>query len=162
MRKYGLMIMVVLAGIVAFWLYRKYRVAPDVDLVQLPIENLDGSPFDKSRLNGKTLFVHYWATWCPECLQEMPSIAAACAQTDDVVFLMVSDETPDKISRYLSQHDYPMTFVRTGKRFQEMDIYTIPTTVLYNAAGTEMYSRVGGAAWDEPAMLGILKNASGN
>jgi thiol-disulfide isomerase/thioredoxin len=156
-----LILLLVIAGVLGIWLYRKYRVAPDIAFAQLPLQNLDGSVFDKNELDGKSVFVHYWATWCGECLQEMPSIEAAyTARSNDMVFLMISDQTPDQINAYLAKHDYPMRFVRINKRFQELGINTIPTTILYNRNGTEVYSHVGGVSWEEPAMADILKGVA--
>ncbi len=145
------------AGIV-FFFYSKYRIAPDVKIAEMPFRNFNGSPLDLKMFEGKALLINYWATWCPDCLKEMPSIVSAMNQcdTNSVVFLMVSDEPVEKINAYLAKHDYPMFFVRLEKRLQEFGINTIPTSYLYDAGGKEVFTKVGGAQWDDPAMLNII------
>lgn len=148
--------------IVAIWLYRKYRVAPNVQLEQLELYNLDGSEFDATTLRGKTVFVNYWATWCGDCLQEMPSIETAYrnSDTNSVVFLLISDDPADKIQRYLSRNNYPMKFVRMNTRLQEIGVHSIPTTYLYDKNGKEVFTRVGSVDWSDPGMLQLIRNAS--
>lgn len=151
-------LLIAIGSVFAFWLYRKYRIAPDIAIAQLPLKNLDGTPVDMNQFKGKTLFVSYWATWCGECLDEMPSIETAYhrSDTNSVVFLMISDDPADKISRYLSQHNYPMKFIRLDKRLQEIGVNTIPTTYLYDKNGTEIFNKVGKTDWSEPAMLHLI------
>src|SRR5687768_954104 len=129
-QRIAVLLLVFAGGIIAFFLYYKYRVAPDVKVVDLPISELDGSPVDPQLYKGKTLFVNYWATWCGDCLREMPSIEQAYQQcdTNKVVFLMISDEAPERILNFLAKHHYPMKFVRLNKRTQELGVNTLPTT----------------------------------
>lgn len=153
------LLILIIAG-AGYFLYNKYRVAPDVKILELPFHNLDGSPLDFKKYQGKVLFINYWATWCPDCLKEIPSIVNAMNQSDttSVVFLMVSDEPVEKINAYLAKHNYPMTFVRLDKRFQEIGIHAIPTSYLYDRNGNEVFTKVGGANWDDPAMLEIIRS----
>lgn len=152
----------VIACGVALFLYQKYRVAPDLTLIELEIYNLDGARVDMNQYKGKAIFVTYWATWCGECLQEMPSIETAYHQVDtnSVVFLMVSDDSPEKIASYLSKHNYPMQFVRLDKRLQEIGINTIPTTYLFDKNGNEIFNHVGSLDWSDPGLVQMIQNVS--
>lgn len=42
----------------------------------LVVASLDGTPIDLAALRGKVVIVHWWATWCPQCRQEMPALDA--------------------------------------------------------------------------------------
>ena len=59
------------AGEEAFQLLRVDAPAPDVFLA-----GPDGKPFALSQMKGEVLFVNFWATWCPPCREEMPSMLA--------------------------------------------------------------------------------------
>lgn len=151
-------LVLVLGSLLAFWLYRKYRIAPNLDIEHLALHNLDGTEFDATHLRGKTIFVNYWATWCGECLQEMPSIESAYNQTDHekVVFLMITDDSPEKVQNFLSKHPYPMKFVCLDQRLQEIGINTIPMTYIYDDEGYELFTHVGGLDWADPGITGLL------
>lgn len=157
--KKSTIIFLVLGAIVAFWLYRKYRVAPNLVVEHLSLKNLDGTLLNSNELRGKTLFVNYWATWCGECLQEMPSIEEAYNQTDHekVVFLMITDDSPEKVKNFLMNHPYPMKFVCLDQRLQEIGINTIPTTYIYDEEGSELFTHVGGLDWSDPGIVQLLK-----
>ena len=159
MSKRATVIFVVIAIGIAFWLYRKYRVAPDLAVEHLNLKNLDGSTFNTNDLRGKTLFVNYWATWCGECLQAMPSIESAYANTDrdKVVFLMITDDKPDRINAFLAKHNYPMKFVYIDQRLQEIGINTIPTTYIFGEDGEERFTHVGGLDWSDPGIVQLLQ-----
>ncbi|MFH1002537.1 MAG: redoxin domain-containing protein, partial [Chloroflexota bacterium] len=51
------------------------RLAPDFSLT-----DLEGNTATLSALRGKTVFLNFWATWCPPCRQEMPEIEATYQQ----------------------------------------------------------------------------------
>ncbi len=153
-----LILVIALGSVFGFWLYRKYRVAPDIAVDQLPLKNLDGSAVEMNQFKGKTLFVNYWATWCGDCLGEMPSIQSArnLVDTNKVVFLMISDDSPDKIEAYLTKHNYHMKFVRIDLRLQEIGINTLPTTYIYDKDGSEILSKAGATDWSESAMIELI------
>lgn len=152
-------VIIILGAVAVFYFYNKYRIAPNLDVEHLELKNPDGSTFNTNDLRGKTLFVNYWATWCGECLHEMPSIEAAYNQTDHekVVFLMVTDDPPEKIMNYLAKHKYPMQFVYIDKRLQEVGINTLPTTYIFDDEGYELFNHVGGLDWSDPGIVQLLK-----
>lgn len=66
------------------------RVAPPFEL-----ETLDGETVALADLADKTVILNFWATWCPPCVEEMPSLeelARSFADRDDVVLLAVSTD----------------------------------------------------------------------
>lgn len=152
-------VIIIIGAAAIFYFYNKYRIAPNLDVEHLELKNLDGSLVNTNDLRGKTLFVNYWATWCGECLQEMPSIESAYNQTDHekVIFLMVTDDAPEKIKAYLEKHPYPMQFVYIDKRLQEVGINTIPTTYIFDDEGYELFNHVGGLDWSDPGIIALLQ-----
>jgi peroxiredoxin len=150
---------IILGAAAFFYFYNKYRIAPNLDVEHLELKNLDGSTYNTSDLRGKTVLVNYWATWCGQCLQEMPSIESAFNQTDHekVVFLMVTDDSPEKIRNFLSTHNYPMQFVYIDQRLQEVGINTLPTTYIFDEEGSELFNHVGVLDWSDPGIVGLIQ-----
>src|SRR5690606_27819069 len=65
------------------------------DTEEIVFNNAQGEPVALSSLRGKLVFINFWATWCPPCIEEMPSIAAlyqSYKDRDDVVFITVRSE----------------------------------------------------------------------
>jgi thiol-disulfide isomerase/thioredoxin len=151
-------LVIAIGAAVAFWLFRKYRVAPSLDVEHLSLTTLDGVRFDATELRGKTLFVNYWATWCGQCLNEMPSIEEAYNQTDHdkVVFLMITDDSPEKVKKFLDRNPYPMKFVCLNQRLQEIGINTIPTSYIYDDEGYELFTHVGELDWSDAGIVQLL------
>lgn len=55
------------------------------------LETIDGQKVNLNDFRGKTIFLNLWATWCPPCLAEMPSIQKLYDQyKDNVAFVMVT------------------------------------------------------------------------
>ena len=77
---------------------------------------LDGSRASLAELEGKTIFMNFWATWCPPCIAEMPSISALYNDTKEgnVVFVMISqDNDSNKAREFIKQkkYDFPVYFL---------------------------------------------------
>src|SRR4051794_9754607 len=55
------------------------------------VADLDGKPVDLSKYRGRAVFLNVWATWCPPCRREMPSIVrlASDPKLKDVAFLCI-------------------------------------------------------------------------
>ena len=79
----------------------KGKQVPEFD-----VKTLEGKSFSDKNLAGKITVINVWATWCPPCLQEIPSLNALAekyAQDSSVVFIAFSDESPEKIKTLLSR-----------------------------------------------------------
>ena len=68
------------AVFIIIFLFKKYRVAPEFPYADLHLTTTAGAPVGLSAYNGKTLVINFWATWCPDCRKEMPSLEKARQQ----------------------------------------------------------------------------------
>jgi thiol-disulfide isomerase/thioredoxin len=120
--------------------------------------DLEGNPINIADYAGKNVFVNYWATWCAPCIQEIPSIArAAEALGDDYVFLLASDESLDTIKDFLLDREFSGNFVKLNGYVGAIGINVMPTSVLYDASGTQVKSWEGSFEWDSAEMLAQLR-----
>jgi thiol-disulfide isomerase/thioredoxin len=121
----------------------------------------DGSPVRLSALRGKVVLVDFWATWCPPCRAELPTIAKLAAKyaDKDLVVLPVNSEKGDIGQRYLSGHHFQLTNVMDTNR-QVQRLYrcsAIPTVLVIDRSGTVVAHFVGGR--DESELQSALKQA---
>ncbi|HEV2617248.1 MAG TPA: TlpA disulfide reductase family protein, partial [Candidatus Acidoferrales bacterium] len=74
-----------------------------------------GKPMRLSDLRGKVVVLNFWATWCPPCVEEMPSLVQMQKkfQGKDVTVLAVSvDDDPDAYHKFLKDHAVDLLTVR--------------------------------------------------
>ena len=71
MRRYLIFILFVVIGCTSRSEKNSFRLG------DFKMKSLDGKSLDMSSLEGKTVFINVWATWCKPCIQEMPTIAKA-------------------------------------------------------------------------------------
>lgn len=129
-----------------------------VDAIQLV--DLENKPIDLSGYQGKTIFLNFWATWCKPCIKEMPSIERARNELADenFIFLLASDESIDRISRFQNLQDFDLTFVKLKVPFPDLGIYSIPTTLVIDPQGKLTLNKVGAMEWDAPEVLEKLRS----
>jgi thiol-disulfide isomerase/thioredoxin len=125
------------------------------------MRNGRGEIVDLAQFRGKKVFVNLWATWCPPCRAEIPSIESLGAKTDrnKVEFVMLSlDDNFDKAKTYAANNnmklpvyypaaDLPQLFVTEG----------IPMTIIFNEKGEVVFNEVGSANYDTPKFQDLLK-----
>jgi len=117
-----------------------------------------GNTITEESFGKKELFfVHYWGTWCPPCIDEMPDLAQLEKDFDDRVgFLMLLDDMENKdaaINIYTNSAFYnsPYSFTVCGETtfaydheiFQMLDLMYVPTTVIIDSEGNMLEHLVG-------------------
>ena len=133
----------------------------DLDALQLKTsfidlyeKNLDLSVYQ----NGK-IVVSYWATWCAPCIKEMPGIKRAEEILKDYgyTFLLISDETVDKISKFKNEWNFDFNFLKSTKSFETLGVYAMPTSYIFDENGQIIETIVGAIEWDSDEMINKLK-----
>tara|TARA_A100001015_G_scaffold1610_1_gene2136 strand:+ start:1115 stop:1606 length:492 start_codon:yes stop_codon:yes gene_type:complete len=122
--------------------------------VDLYENNLDLSVYQK----GKVV-VSYWATWCAPCIKEMPGIKKAEEILEEYgyTFLLVSDETLDKISEFKNVWNFDFNFLKSSKSFETLGVYAMPTSYIFDENGKIVETIVGAVKWDSEEMIDKLK-----
>ena len=122
--------------------------------VDLHENNLDLSVYQK----GKVV-VSYWATWCAPCIKEMPGIKKAEEILEEYgyTFLLVSDETLDKISEFKNVWNFDFNFLKSTKSFETLGVYAMPTSYIFDENGKIVETIVGAVKWDSDEMIDKLK-----
>ena len=117
-------------------MYNKFIVQPDISLDQVKVENLNGDKELLSNYIGKPLVVNYWATWCAPCIKEFPYFEEVKQELGDTVnFIMISDESLDKIINFSETKPYSFNYLRSTKNLSGYGINARPTTYFYNSKG---------------------------
>ncbi|WP_196888608.1 TlpA family protein disulfide reductase [Aureivirga sp. CE67] len=98
----------------------------------------------------KVVLVNFWATWCPPCVAEMPSLQKLYNDyKDKVVFVFVSNEEPQKIKGFLKKNEYDLPiYSGLSKTPKELESSSIPATFLISKNGKIVIDKKGAADWN--------------
>ena len=133
----------------------------DLESLQLKSSffDLEENNLDLSEFNDGKVVVSYWATWCAPCIKEMPSIKRAEEILEDYgyTFLLVSDETIDKISNFKNEMNFDLKFLKSNKSFESLGVYAMPTSYIFNENGEIVETFVGVIEWDSEEIISKLK-----
>jgi thiol-disulfide isomerase/thioredoxin len=140
--------------------------SPPAPALRLP--DLDGEIIELASLSGQVVVVNFWATWCPPCRHEMPSLERLVQKTRDrgVTVLAVNiGEDVDTVSSFLSQLDpapsFPLLFDQEAGTLEAWDVVGLPTTIVVAPDGTLAYRAVGGREFDHPVLIERLLGLHG-
>lgn len=121
-----------------------------------------GRTMSTTALKGKVVFINFWATWCPPCRAEMPSLNALYNKLKDdsrFVFLFINeDEDLSKAKTYLQKNAFTMPVTtRSGVVPSQLFSGTLPTTLVLNKEGNVVLKHEGMAGYNTAAFIQQLK-----
>ena len=130
-------------------------------------EDANGQPTSMAAFRGRPALVNLWATWCAPCIIEMPSLDALAEREGDslqVVALSQDLDGRELVTRFFAERDFRLLEANLDPdmRFMmELGLGTLPTTILYDAEGREVWRMVGLADWDSERVARLLDEADG-
>lgn len=134
--------------------------------VSAPLPNVsfrdgNGKVVELVSLKGKVVFINFWATWCPPCIAEMPSINALYNKFKDnenVAFLMVDvDGNYQKSDNFMKKHHYALKVLSPAIEIPSIFMQgAVPTTVILNKEGKIVYRQEGAADYISTEMVHLI------
>ncbi|MES0328487.1 MAG: TlpA disulfide reductase family protein [Gammaproteobacteria bacterium] len=144
--------------------YKLSPLAKPVDAPNFKLENMDEYEYDFSEYRGKVVLLNFWATWCPPCKREMPSMERLYQKLkgkDFTVLGINQMEDGDRIFAFSGTLDTQPTFNilldTDSKVSQSYDVRGLPTTYLIDKKGKIRYRAVGGREFDHPEVEKIIE-----
>ena len=138
------------------------RAAPALEL-----RDLEGVARHLAAWRGQVVLVNFWATWCPPCLEEMPSLQRLAERLRGQPFAIVAvnvAETEQRVAHRAKQMglDFPVLLDADGAAFKAWGGKGLPTSVLVDGSGAIRYLGLGPIEWDGPeavtAIEGLLSD----
>jgi thiol-disulfide isomerase/thioredoxin len=147
----------VAAAIVAGFLVARPVVAQDLGIEvgtrapAVTVNALDGKSVDLGQYIGKTpMLIEFWATWCPNCRELMPTLLDAekkyGKKVKFVALAVAINQSPERVRRFLAAHPLPHdTFYDTeGKAAGAFDAPATSYVVILDKTGKVVYTGLGG------------------
>lgn len=128
-----------------------------------PLSGLREKDILLSDLEGKVVFLNFWATWCPPCIAEMPSIQNLFDEFGHrVSFVLVTREQPETVSQFMQDKGYNLPVYIQRYREPEVFAYsTIPATFIISSDGRIVVDKKGAAKWDGENTRRLLEGLLG-
>tara|TARA_R110002124_G_scaffold287092_2_gene470423 strand:+ start:6040 stop:6651 length:612 start_codon:yes stop_codon:yes gene_type:complete len=128
----------------------------------LPLLTISGDELSMQEFRGKTIFLNFWATWCPPCIAEMPNIQALYEEvkSDSIQFVMVSlDEDHQKAKDFIDRKKYsfPVYFLN-GRKPGAYNSTVVPTTYVISPDGNIVTERRGMANYNTSGFKEFLRS----
>jgi cytochrome c biogenesis protein CcmG, thiol:disulfide interchange protein DsbE len=105
------------------------------------LTDLDGNPIHLSDLRGRPVWINFWASWCPPCQAETPTLRDVYAEHADdglaLVAISVQETTADDVRAYVERYALPYTvgFDATSAIFHAYHAYGLPTQLFLDRDG---------------------------
>jgi thiol-disulfide isomerase/thioredoxin len=127
------------------------------------VKTLAGADTGVSALAGKVVLLNFWATWCPPCRTEMPSIQILHEKLKGSAFEVMAisvAEKPGTVTDFLKSNPYtfPMYLDETGSASAPFASRGIPTTFLLDKQGRAIAAIVGARSYDGPELVALFKS----
>jgi thiol-disulfide isomerase/thioredoxin len=130
----------------------------------IPFVDASGKKLTLADFRGKPILLNLWATWCAPCVKEMPTLDALAAREGDKLQVVAVSQDFDaaKVAPFFAE-----------KKFAKLQLYrepdlafstqlgvNLPTTILYDAAGREIWRISGDTDWTGDAAAKLIAESS--
>jgi len=132
------------------------------DAPPITLTDLDGNEVTLAGLRGKVVVVNFWATWCPPCIAEMPSLdrlQKAFADAPLQVLAVNAGDEPFDVAVFLREVPVDMPILIDPKLGTQAvwGVTMLPTTFVVDPDGRIVFREIGEREWDDPQAVATLR-----
>jgi len=128
------------------------------------LADMDDEAHDLQEYAGKVILLNFWATWCPPCRREMPSMERLYQElrSEDFVVVAINQfEDPDHVFAFTGQLSvdptFPILFDRDSRVAESYNVKGLPSTYLIDRQGRVRYRAIGGREFDHPDVVALIR-----
>ena len=138
------------------------KVPGNPDAPEFNLEDQDGNFLKMSDYKGKVVIVNFWATWCPPCRKEMPSMQRAweILKKENIEMLAINvGEDSDQIFSFTAEYpvEFPLIMDKDSSVVRQWKVRGLPTTYIVNPAGQIVYQAIGDREWDSDEIMNQIR-----
>jgi peroxiredoxin len=129
------------------------------------LKDINGKSLSLRDYRGKVVLLNFWATWCPSCKFEMPSMDAFHKELGDkglVVLAVNVRESVDEVKAFFQEHrlSFPALLDEDGDVFERFNVWSLPTTFIIGKKGELLGKVIGYRDWGSDQTIGVLQRLS--
>ncbi|MCH2032436.1 MAG: TlpA family protein disulfide reductase [Tenacibaculum sp.] len=149
------------------WFIRLVSFSPSIEKVEKSarvfnynweLKGLNTDNINFSEFKGKVVFLNFWATWCPPCIAELPSIQKFYNEYQDkVAFVFITSEDSEDILKFFNENDYEFPVYQSNFILNELPpVNSIPRTFVLDKEGNIRIDKSGAANWNSQSFLSFI------
>ncbi len=145
-----------------------YRLTPLEAPIEAPgfsLGDMDGVRHSLDDYRGKWVLINFWATWCPPCRKEMPSLEKLYQAFHERPFRVLAVnqwEDVDHVFSYMGDLNvfpsFPILFDPESKVSEAYGVRGLPTSFIIDPQGRIVYRAVGGREFNHPEVIRLIED----
>ena len=129
----------------------------------LSLNDINGNRVTKTDYRGKVTLINFWATWCPPCVEEIPSLNRLQQKMKGQPFEIISinyAEDTSEIRRFMEKVaiEFPVLLDMNGDFARDLNVISYPSTFVIDSSGKISYGVNAAIEWDSPEQIKKLKS----
>ena len=136
-------------------------ITENINYFDFKLLDLNGNEVRLSDYQGKVIMLNFWATWCPPCRNEMPSMESLHKKMNGTNFVMIAVNIQEKssvVKEFIQKNKYtfPVILDENGEASDKYQIRAIPTTYIIDTKGKIAGVFSGSRDWDSKDVVKIF------
>lgn len=128
----------------------------------LALQDASGQSFTLRDYTGKVRVINFWATWCPPCVEEIPSLNRLREELANEPFELISvnyAQQADEVNQFLNEVEvnFPVLIDHDGAEADRWHVIAFPSTYVIDANGRIRYGVNAAIEWDTPQVIRTLR-----
>lgn len=126
----------------------------------LQLKDSEDQVVDLAQYRGRVVLVNFWATWCPPCRQEFPSLARVRERFQSKNFEVIAvnvGEDAETAFPFTGSTPFPVVYDSETKAVAAWSVRGLPTTFLVDRQGSLAYRATGGREFDATDIVGVIE-----
>jgi len=128
----------------------------------IDLKDAAGKRYQRKDYKDHVTIINFWATWCPSCVEEIPSLNRLKQAMRDIPFDLISvnyAEKPDTVLQFLKEVDaqFPVLMDESGQISRNWKVIAFPSTFVIGPDGKIHYGVNAGIRWDDPSVVNRLR-----
>ena len=128
--------------------------------LEISLKGYNGTPdANLADFRGEVVFLNFWGSWCPPCVEEMPSIQKLYESQGDKIkiVLITMNDRPEKFVPFLQENKYSMPVYEANSLIPKVLIpKSFPTTYLIDKKGEVVLKEIKSADWNDPTVHNLI------
>lgn len=170
MKKAALIGTIAVLAVIGFLLFFGQNSGKRVKLIregdqapEFTLPSLDGKAVSLSSYRGKVVMVHFWATWCPPCVEELPALErlyhAYVGKDLEVLTISVDEGGASDVGQFMRKNEFALpVLLNPGQSVaRAYGTFKFPETYLVDREGIVRRKIIGAADWTSPAAQEVIQ-----